>query len=255
MTPIVLHCHMPKTAGSALNRQVLRPRHDPARVMLAYGPRFERNRRFPLADISPPERVELIAGHVPVGFADNLGRRVLHVSVLRDPVARMFSFLNYVAVAPRHGLRRRFDLDMKAVAREDPARFVRLMLADDMVRLRQTNAMTRLASGMARLGKKAPDGSDLAAALTTVEEGWYIVGVQERFDQFAARLRARLDSEGAGDPERAEEIDQSDEAEKRLPRLVSLSDATPATIAAVREANSLDQRLYDAVADRCVSGG
>lgn len=255
MAPLVLHCHMPKTAGSALNRQVLRPRYAPARVVLAYGPKFERRRRLPLGEIMSPHGIGLIAGHVPFGYADDLGRHVLHVSMLRDPVERMFSFLNFVAVAPRHGLRKRFDLDMQALAREDPARFVTLMLADERVRLRQTNVMTRLASGMARLSKNKPDAARLGDAVRRVREAECEVGVQERFDQFAARLRARLDGEGLGGDIAALDIDQSDEAEKRLPRVVTQANAPPAIIEAVRAANGFDQRLYDFVADRCVSGG
>lgn len=250
MTPLVLHCHMPKTAGSALNRQVLLPRHKPARAMLAYGVKFERRRRFPLDETAPPEGVEMIAGHVPVGFADDLGQPVLHVSILRDPVDRMFSFLNFVAVAARHGLRRRFDEDMQHIAKTDPERFVTMMLSDKMVDLRQTNVMTRLASGMARLSKNRPDESHLATSLAHIRSGTYEIGVQENFDGFAARLQDRLNTDGAGVSDTTGNVVQTDKAEKRLARVIRRENAAPSTIAAVRAANGLDQRLFDFVSER-----
>ncbi|MEO1612403.1 MAG: hypothetical protein AAFU55_08640, partial [Pseudomonadota bacterium] len=84
---------MPKTAGSALNRRVFLPRFDAARTWLAYGVAVERRRALDQAEA--PARPAFIAGHVPYGFADPLGRETVHVSVLRDPVDRVVSFLNY----------------------------------------------------------------------------------------------------------------------------------------------------------------
>ncbi|MGB0853326.1 MAG: hypothetical protein ACPGVA_14855 [Pikeienuella sp.] len=250
MKPLILHCHMPKTAGSALNRQVFMPRHDPSRIKLAYGVKFERRRRFPTDEMALPNDVEFIAGHVPVGYADDLGRHVLHVSILRDPVERMFSFLNFVAVAPRHGLRRRFDVDIVALAQTDPAEYVSLMLADDMVRLRQTNVMTRLASGMARLSKNSPAEPQLRRALKYIRSGWYEIGTQENFDHFAKRLKDRLNTLDSGCVQAGPLIAGSGVAEKRLPRIISKADATPRMIDMVRDANTLDQRLYDFVSDQ-----
>ena len=249
--PLILHCHMPKTAGSALNRQVLLPRFERSRAMLAYGVGFERRRQFPVGEVTPPPGLAMIAGHVPVGYADGLGRPVLHISILRDPVERMFSFLNFVAVAERHGLRKRFDVDMQHVAKTAPERFVLMMLDDRMVGLRQTNVMTRLASGMARLSKNRPEKGHLAKAITHINAGAYEVGVQEKFDRFTARLNDRLDAENAGVPETAGDVIQTDKAEKRLARVITMEDASTATIDAVRAANDLDQRLYEFVHARC----
>lgn len=245
--PLILHVHMPKSAGSALNRRVLRPRFPARRTLLAYGVAHERRRGLDTADLSGAP--DLIAGHVPFGFAAPLGRPVLTVSVLRDPVERMFSFLNFVAVAPRHGARRRFDVDMVRLAQDDPGRFIEMMLGCDMVRLRQTNLMVRLAGGMPRLSKRSPGRWRLALALRRVRGGDYLVGAQDDFDAFAARVAARLDEVGAGATGANPGVAEGAKAEKRLPHVIRREDATPQTLSAVRDANALDQRLYDEVVE------
>lgn len=250
--PLLLHVHMPKTAGSALNLGVLAPRFKPARVWLSYGVKVERRRKH-LAEEDPVD-VDFIAGHLPYGFAAPLGRPVLHVSVLRDPVDRIVSFLNYVAVAERHGARRKFKTDMKAMARNDPSRFAKMILGQDHVRLRQSNTMVRLASGMARLSKRTPGLWRLGVALRRTASPDYLIGAQEAFDAFAAHLSARLDHDGIGSVPPPGAGDNSDEGAKRLENVVRKVDLTPAVIADIETLNALDRRFYDRVAEGWIAG-
>ena len=68
--PLLVHVHMPKTAGSALNQTVLLPRFERRRVWLAYGVTVERRKR--LAAGEGPEAVDFISGHIPFGAAGDL---------------------------------------------------------------------------------------------------------------------------------------------------------------------------------------
>lgn len=239
--PLLIHCHMPKTAGSALNRRVFLPRFAPERAWLAYGVAVERRRILEVKDA--PDRPAFIAGHVPFGFADPLEREVVHVSVLRDPVDRVVSFLNYVAVADRHGARRKFDEDMQALARKDPSRFAEKILGQDHVRIRQSNTMVRLASGMPHLGKRMPGYWRLGVAMKRLHQSDYLVGLQDRFDEFAAFLADYCDERGIGRRARATSTD--DDADKRFDKVIRQSDLSAKTLEMIRGMNSLDMRFFE----------
>ena len=249
-TPLIVHCHMPKTAGSALNRRVFLPRFAKARTWLAYGVLIERRRKAAVE--SAPDDVEFIAGHIPFGFAEDFGRPVVHVSVLRDPVDRIVSFLNYVAVADRHGARRKFKEDMKALARKDPSRFAEMILGQDHVRIRQSNTMVRLASGMPRLGKRLPGYWRLGLAMRRLRSPDFIVGTQDNFESFASHLDQFLNYRriGAVTRERAE---SDDDADKRFAKVVRKEHLSAQTLNLIREMNALDVKFYDtavALSDR-----
>lgn len=250
--PLLLHVHMPKTAGSALNLGILAPRFEPQRVWLSYGVKVERRRKH-LSEEDPKD-VDFIAGHVPFGFAAPLGRPVLHVSVLRDPTDRVVSFLNYVAVAERHGARRKFDIDMKAMARKDPSRFASMILGQDHVRRRQSNTMVRLASGMARLSNRTPGLWRLGAALRNAASPDYLIGAQEAFDAFAAHLKSRLEESGIGVNPPSGAGDNSDEGAKRLEKVVRKADLSQSVIRDIENLNALDRRFYARVAEDWIAG-
>ncbi|MEL7464392.1 MAG: hypothetical protein AAFN79_10020 [Pseudomonadota bacterium] len=240
-SPLLVHCHMPKTAGSALNRRVFLPRFDQSRVWLAYGVKIERRRTLEVEE--GPARPAFIAGHIPFGFADPLEREVVHVSILRDPVDRVVSFLNYVAVADRHGARRKFEEDMQALALKDPSRFAEMILSQDHVRIRQSNTMVRLASGMPRLGKRKPGYWRLGVAMKRLHQPDYLVGLQDRFDEFAAFLADYCDERGIGRRARATATD--DDADKRFDKVIRLGDLSAKTLEMIRGMNSLDMRFFE----------
>lgn len=248
MKPILFHVHMPKTAGSALNRTVLLPRFAKQDVWLAYGVTLERRKTLDRREA--PEGVSFLSGHLPHGWAAPLGRPVVHVSVLRDPVERVVSFLNFVAVADRHGARRKLIDNMQEVAKDDPSLFCEMILEQPHVRLRQSNAMTRLASGMPRLSKRTPGRWRLAKALRNIGSPDYIIGVQEAFGEFAERLTFECEARGLGAVDASSAFDQGEEAEKRLGRVIQRQDLKQGTLDLIRRLNDHDLRLYDAVVMR-----
>lgn len=242
---LLVHCHMPKTAGSALNRSALLPRYDPFEFRLIYGVDFERTPLLTAETMSSD--VRFLSGHIPFGCAAQAGRPVLYVSVLRDPVERMFSFLNFVAVAKRHGARKGFDRDMQALARTDPVQFVRLILTRRRVMHRQSNIMTRLAAGLARLGDIRPDNDALDRALSNARSGNYILGMQDDFDVFASDLGDVLNERGLGNSGMNEDLVTSRKLEKRFDRVIRQEDMPESIIRTIRKANDLDLRLCDFV--------
>lgn len=107
---LLVFVHIPKAAGTSLN-DILRS---------VYGRRFlnvSNHRKEWETRKANPDRIDCLAGHFAYGwhrrFANGLevgsrkngifeGRRLLHVSIVRDPVERTLSYYRYVQKEPKH---------------------------------------------------------------------------------------------------------------------------------------------------------
>ncbi|MEM1131019.1 MAG: hypothetical protein AAGH83_10920, partial [Pseudomonadota bacterium] len=87
-TPFVVHCHVPKTGGSALNQRLFFPRFGAAQVYQMYRFIFERSSRLPLRHRARAMRSRAAIGHIPFGYFDLLYPDALYVSLFRAPEAR-----------------------------------------------------------------------------------------------------------------------------------------------------------------------
>lgn len=248
-----MHCHIPKTAGSALNRTTLLPRFPKGEIALKYGTKFEQLMVLPAGRMAG--RVNFLSGHVPFGFAADQGRAVYHVSVLRDPVERMLSFLNFSAMAKRHGVRAKFQQDMPVMAQTDPERFVSLMLTSRVVMLRQSNIMTRLISGLPRLSDLALDDQALSRAIAHADRPDYLIGLQSDFDTFATDIADWMDEHRIGIRDLRPELATSAVLEKRFDRVIRRADLSDRLIDRIRALSDLDIRLCDHVSARIASVG
>lgn len=245
LDPFVVHCHMPKTGGSALNQRLLFPRFDPARVQQWYRFVFERASRLPLRHRTGALRAYAATGHVPFGYLDALYPDAIYVSVFRDPVSRFLSFLSYVLATPDHGLRARLPAKVLTHADQDPDAFVAAVLANPKAAVVHGNVQTRLAAGAARLGRRPVEAEHLTAARAHLRDPRYIVGLQSELDGFLDHLDRALPG-----PPLARLVSGSAQDEKRGLRRISSGDLAPKTIAAIEDANALDCALLDAAARR-----
>ncbi|SDY48388.1 Sulfotransferase family protein [Jannaschia faecimaris] len=100
---VLIHMHIPKTAGSSFNR-ILSDNYE-GRFRYAF-----RNMRE-LLEMPAPQRakIDLIFGHTTYGVHDLLRREHLYLFVLRDPKARLYSFYKYIRKAADHPLHRRVN--------------------------------------------------------------------------------------------------------------------------------------------------
>lgn len=241
--PFVVHCHMPKTGGSALNRRILFARYGADRVHQMYRFIFERSSRLPIRHRTQAMRCFAAAGHVPFGYVDQVYPEAIYVSIFRDPVERFLSFLHFMAITPEHAARARVPKALIEGLDQDPDALVLASLEDERLRIVQTNTQVRLASGSARLGK-APVGPDhMRAAKENLTNPRYLSALHEDLDGFLLYLDDALPGRGHA----IEDQDIPARLEKRGDRRLTADILRPGTIEAIRAANDYDLRLLDAL--------
>lgn len=113
MTPIVLlHLHIPKSAGSSVGRVLLA--RFPGRVMNGAVHAMQER----LANLSVEEadaKFDVISGHLPWGLHENFSRDYLYLSTIRDPVARICSYFNFIHSGRGHPLKSYLDRRLKSL--------------------------------------------------------------------------------------------------------------------------------------------
>ena len=239
----LVHSHIPKTGGSALNQRFLFPRHGTDRVQMLYRYVFETAHRLPRRHVTPSMRCHAATGHVPYGYFDRVYPDAVYVSVFREPVQRMLSFLNFVLATPGHKVQERIGPDMADRAPEDPDAFVMAVLAEPRLAVVHANVQVRLASGCARLGEAPVDALHFEVAETNLGRPGYVIGDQAAFPRFIAELSERFPRVAAT---RASSPPDA-RLEKRLPKVLHRDMFAPGTIAALEQANRWDLALYDRV--------
>ena len=242
--PFLVHCHVPKTGGSALNRRFLYPAFGEDRVYQLYRYVFERASRIPLRHVSRAMRSFAATGHVPFGFFDRVYPDAIYVSVFREPVERMLSFLNFVISNPDHKVNARLPKGAVRHAAQDPDAYVNAVLNDPRLAVVQANVQTRIAGGAARLGDRPVNDLHLDQALENLSRPNYFVGDQSDLDNLIERLSTVVPILTAQDPSKPK---SNAKLEKRLPRTLTLNALAPRTLERIRGANDLDLRLYDLV--------
>lgn len=241
--PFVVHCHMPKTGGSALNRRILHARYGIDRVHQMYRFIFERSSRLPIRHRTKAMRCFAAAGHVPFGYVDPIYPKAIYISVFRDPVERFLSFLNFMLITPDHAARARITKSTFQNFDEDPDGLVMAVLSDRHLSAVHCNTQVRLASGSARLGKTPVGPHHMDAALGNLTNPRYLTARHEELDGFLIRLDDILP--GAGNAIDGQDI--SPKLEKRGKRRLMSDMLHPKTLDAIRSANGYDQRLLGAL--------
>lgn len=248
--PFLVHCHMPKTGGSALNQRFLFQRYGHQNVHLMYRFIFERSSRLPIRHRTRAMRSFAASGHIPFGFLDSLYPDAIYVSVFRDPVERFLSFINFMMMTEDHAARGRLMAGTDNSGEPDPEDLVQAALGDEKIVRIHGNAQCRLASGNARLSAAPACGLHLAAAQQNIANPRYVIGLQSHLPAFLARLWRMTGSsaELAGVPEPKQEL------EKRLPRRLQAANLSPRTLDRVRSINDLDLHLVDGVRTAIATG-
>lgn len=109
---LIVFVHIPKAAGTSLN-DVLRRVY--GRTFLQFHRRLH---DFDMASVTPEQARNILAlsAHLPYGFHRRLGqkkvgaggdglfegRSISYISVVRDPIDRLYSFYRYVLMTPAH---------------------------------------------------------------------------------------------------------------------------------------------------------
>ena len=239
--PFVVHCHMPKTGGSALNRRILFARYGMDRVHQMYRFIFERSSRLPIRHRTRAMRCFAATGHVPFGYVDMIYPEALYISVFRDPVERFLSFMNFMLNTPDHAARARLDTSLLERVEDDPDGLILAVLEDPHLVAVHANTQVRLASGTARLAPGPVTSQHLDIAQKNLASPRYLTARHDDLDAFLILLDDIL-------PGRGQDIEGRDippDLEKRGPRLLTAKALRPGTLDAIRRENQLDLKLLD----------
>lgn len=242
--PFLVHCHIPKTGGSALNRQLLVPSFGEDRIHWLYRYVFECAAGLPLRHRARSMRALGATGHVPYGYYRNVYPDALYISVFREPLTRFVSFLNFICANPGHAVRRRIAPEIIAAAAADPDRLANAILTEPRLKVVHSDVQTRLAAGLPRLGEVQVGEDDLDHAFHNLLRPDYLWGAQENLTTFADQIENWLHA-GRHRVRRVEDV--PDTLVKRLERHFVLDDLSPTTQARISAANTLDRQLYDQV--------
>jgi sulfotransferase famil protein len=194
----LIFCHVPKTAGTTLNR-IIESQYNPLRIHSIPGAKrivgIERFKRLPERR---RRRIQVLKGHIEYGLHAYLPQPSTYMTMLREPVAQVISSYYYGLSSKAHPL---YEI-MNA----------RDTTLEDYVDLAQwaNNLQTKLLGGIpmakvqpfeslaiAKRGEIVPpekflgahaDDSTLAAAKRNLEREFSVVGVTDRFDESVALM-------------------------------------------------------------------
>ena len=161
---IVIFLHIPKAAGSTLNR-VIAQSYPPEAIHKIGG----KTRSVELAEVAEvtrmPTAVRLLSGHSPFGVHTALSRPFTYIAMLRDPVERMLShyyFAKRLATHPMHAAIASGEMTLTGFARK------------------LSNTQTRYIAGS---DLSEDEATLLERAKANLSEHFSVVGLSERFDE------------------------------------------------------------------------
>ena len=251
---LLVHAHVPRCGASRLNRALFFRCFRRDETILAYEDRFARNARLSERGLEKAlARSRLALGHVPYGYFDGLGRWPLYISVFDDPVRRFLSFVGSIMAMPQDAAAAILGAEATG-CQDDPDALAMALLDKPCIRLRQANAMTRTAAGLPPIGAEA-EAMHLTAAQANLGRANYLVALRDDLPAFQHYLRETLGigakpgpAGGAGWPQVL-----AGEAVRRTAPLEAKA-FSPAVIARIEAANSLDMRLHETLAMQGAEG-
>ncbi|MGB8166698.1 MAG: hypothetical protein WCF18_04355 [Chthoniobacteraceae bacterium] len=215
----VIFLHLPKAAGSTLNR-VIAQQYVPAEIYKTGG------KPLPIIgdELAANPRVRLIAGHIGFGVHGFLTRPFTYITVLRDPVERMLSHYHFARKLATHPLHAEIANGLSLV---DAAR-------------RLTNLQTRYLADESVRGTSETTGQDaLESARANVSRHFAVAGLAERFEETLILMGRHLGW-------KIRPVANSNVTRGRPKRQAHSDDE----LRAIREMNTLDCELYDWVRSR-----
>jgi Galactose-3-O-sulfotransferase len=215
--PALIFLHVPKTAGTTLNR-IIDWQYDP-RLIFTVDPHRIRATigHFSALPESRRRRLQAVRGHVPYGVHELLPQGATYITMLRDPVTRLLSSYYFILRRPLHPLHRRMKRGH--------------LSPEDLMRLtpEKQNLQCRFISGIGKRG--SCDGQALEMAKQNLKRSFRVVGLSERFHESLLLMIAAF---GWKVP-----FYRDRKVARVRPRV------DPKIAQAIREHNSLDVELYE----------
>lgn len=225
--PVLIHLHVPKCAGGAVY-EVMRKRFGKGVVRLSGG--------HADATLSQMDTgaLDAVTGHILWGVHRHFARRCLYFSAVREPVARICSYFNFLHTQPRTRLHTKIKTALTDLDDLEPSLFRRI----PALRMRWRNAMCRAYTGI--VGVSEMEWEDVWPIIEArLADGTLVV---RDLAGITAFLEERGVHEGPLPKQKVTELDAFDDYVPALPETLK-----PATVDRVRALNQLDVRLMDAL--------
>ncbi|MGC9333570.1 MAG: sulfotransferase family 2 domain-containing protein [Anaerolineae bacterium] len=221
--PTLVFLHVPKTAGTTLNRII--ERQYPTESLYSIGWTEEESvaalRR--MSDVRKA-RICMVRGHMAFGVHEFLPGPVTYFTVLRNPIERVLSYYYFVLSKPDHYL-----YDEISAGETTLVGFV-----ERQGHIMLDNAQTRMLSGTwfgPAFGRCTRE--HLATAKQNLREHFAVVGLAERFDETLLLLKRTFGWRNVFYAR--QNVTRNRPPSSCLPR---------ATLALIAEVNQLDAELY-----------
>jgi len=213
----VIFLHIPKTAGTTLNR-IIEWQYNPLAIftMDPYRIRATPER---LQKLSERRRrsLRMVRGHLYYGIHEFLPQGATYFTMLREPVARFFSSYYFIQRRPLHPMHRKVTTERIGV--------------EDFIRLtpRRHNLQSSLIAGIRNNGKC--DDRILDKAKENLAKSFSVVGISERFEESLMLMAKTFDWEIS--------FYENRKVSKTRPQI------DPRAVEMIRDHNRLDLELYE----------
>jgi hypothetical protein len=213
----LIFLHIPKTAGTTLNR-IIERQYSPLAIFTMDPHRIrataERFKRLPEAR---RRRLQVVRGHLFYGIHEFLPQNATYITMLRDPVARLLSSYYFVLRRPLNPLHRKFKRERLGV--------------EDCIRLfpDRNNTQCRFIAGVKDTAIADERLLDMAKANLT--KSFSVVGICERFEESLILISKTFGWEISAY--------ENHKVAKTRPM------AEPKLVDLIREHNRLDVELYE----------
>lgn len=222
--PAVIFLHIPKTAGTTLLR--ILDRQYPPEVVHSFGADAHQSVvEYKALDEETRNKIRLLRGHMAYGLHEYLPNAAGYFTVLREPVARVISYYNFIRRTPDHYLYDEVigkDLSLHA-------------LLESGLPLMMNDAQVRLLSGV--WGE--PEFGEVSLAMLetaqqNLADSFIVVGLTEQFDKTLLLLKEKLNWQQDISYQRLN-VTRQGVSEKRLPK---------ETVELIKRVNRQDIALY-----------
>lgn len=220
----VIFLHVPKTAGTTLNRLI--EWEYPVLKMYSVDPVLFLWSNKHMRKLSPRrlQSIRMFKGHMLFGLHEILPQKATYITVLRDPIDRVLSAFYFMRTYKLHPLYWKFR-------REN------WTLEDFVNRSPRTNVQCKIVAGAEY---EAPCTSEICAtAMENMQRHFTVVGLSERFEESLALMKLRYGWKL--------ESYSSFNITKARPKKRDLSQST---LDLITEKNSYDVALYEFAAKR-----
>ncbi len=213
----VIFLHIPKTAGTTLNR-IIEWQYNPLAIftMDPYRIRATPER---LQKLSERRRrsLRMVRGHLYYGIHEFLPQGATYFTMLREPVARFFSSYYFIQRRPLHPMHRKVTTERIGV--------------EDFIRLtpRRQNLQCSLIAGIGNDG--TCDDRILDKAKENLAKSFSVVGISERFEESLMLMAKTFDWEIP--------FYENRKVSKTRPQI------DPGAVEMIRDHNRLDLELYE----------